>query len=260
MKQNKTDNEIRRKWNRALRTTAVMIMVTSGLTGCSSGAPSVINVTEQSADQNMITVSGREEVKVVPDMAKVVYAVRTEASNAEECQQKNADDLNLAIETLKNLGISESSIQTSSYGMSPRYDWSSNRQTIIGYEMETTVTVTDIPMADVGNILSESVASGVNVIDSVSYFSIEYDESYEEALKLAVDMARQKAEVLAEASGRELGGVIAVQELGYEPTSRYTGTLRTANTLESAKAVADMAVMPGEISVEAQVSVDFHLE
>ena len=260
MEQNKTDHEIRRKRNRALGTAFVMVMAAAGLTGCSSGTPSVINVTEQPADQNIITVSGREEVKVVPDMAKVVYAVRTEAASAEECQQKNAESLSLAIEGLKNLGIAETSIQTSSYGMNPRYDWSSNRQTIIGYEMETTVTVTDIPISDVGHILSESVASGVNVIDSVSYFSSQYDESYEEALKLAVDMAQQKAEVLAEASGRELGGVIAVQELGYEPASRYTGTLRSANMLEGAKAVEDMAVMPGEISVEAQVSVDFYLE
>lgn len=231
-----------------------------GMTGCSSSVPSVITVENPEAAQNMITVTGKEEVKVVPDMAEIIFAVRTEAESAEACQQQNAETLNQTVETLQAMGVKENSIQTSSYGMSPRYDWSSNRQTLIGYEMETTLTVSDIPIADVGSILSKSVESGINQINSVSYFASKYDESYEEALKLAVEAARKKAEVLAEAGGRTLGDVIAVQEFGYDPVSRYTDSgMRSANSKVEAMA-ADMAAMPGEIQVEAQVTVDFALK
>ena len=61
----------------------------------------------------MITVTGREEVKVVPDMAQIEYAVYTREDTAAACQEKNANDLNAAIETLKGLGVEEASIQTS---------------------------------------------------------------------------------------------------------------------------------------------------
>ena len=56
------------------------------------------------AAENVITVTGREEVKVVPDMAQIEYAVYTREDTAAACQEKNANDLNAAIETLKGLG------------------------------------------------------------------------------------------------------------------------------------------------------------
>lgn len=248
-------------WCRGVGAALLIGAAAFAMTGCSS-APSVISVENVESGEEKITVTGKEEVKIVPDMAEIVYAVRTEAETASECQQNNNESLNQAIETLKGLGVAESSIQTSSYGMNPRYDWNSNRQELIGYEMETTMTVSDIPIADVGDILTKSVAAGVNQINSVSYFASQYDDSYAEALKLAVEAARSKAETLAAASGRELGEVIAVEEFGYDPDSRYTGSLRSMSVKAAASsAVAeDMAVMPGEISVEAQVTVEFALE
>lgn len=249
----------RAAWYRGIGAALLISTAAVGMTGCGS-APSVITVENSATEQNLIAVTGKEEVRVIPDMAEIVYAVRTEAESAEECQQENAKTLDQAIETLKSMGVEERSIQTSSYGMNPRYDWSANQQTIIGYEMETTITVSDIPIDDVGAVLTKSVESGINQIDSVRYFSSQYDASYEEALKLAVEAARKKAETLAQASGRTLGGVLSVQEFGYEPDIRYSGTLRSANTMEAVKAAGDMAVMPGEIQVEAQVTVEFSME
>ena len=250
----------RTAWYRGMGAAFLITAAAMGMTGCSSSVPSVVTVENPETVQNTITVTGREEVQVVPDMAEIIYAVRTEAESAEVCQQQNAETLNRAIEALQAMGVEEHSIQTSSYGMNPRYDWSSNRQTLIGYEMETTITVSDIPIDDVGSILTKSVETGINQIHSVSYFSSRYDANYEEALKLAVEAARKKAESLAEASGRALGDVLSVQEFGYEPTSRYSGSLRSAKIQGAAEAAADMAVMPGEIQVEAQVTVVFDLE
>lgn len=249
----------RRRWGGV--GAALLIGVAAfAMTGCSS-APSVISVENVESGTEKITVTGKEEVRVVPDMAEVIYAVRTEAETAEECQHKNSESVTQALETLKGLGIAETSIQTSSYGMNPQYDWSTNQRVLVGYEMETTLTVSDIPIADVGGILTKSVEAGINQINSVSYFASQYDDSYAEALKLAVEAARRKAETLAAASGRELGEVIAVEEFGYNPDSRYNGTLRmSAKTAGSGAAAEDMAVMPGEIRVEAQVTVDFALE
>ena len=66
--------------------------------------------------------------------------------------------------------------------------------------MNTEITVSDIPIDQAGEILSQSVTAGVNQIESVTYFSSQYDENYQEALKGAVAMARSKAEAMAEAS------------------------------------------------------------
>ncbi len=244
---------------------AVIGTAALGLGGCGAAAqlPDTIKVQNVENGENQITVSGQEEVKVVPDMAEIVYRVYTQAATAAECQTQNGESLDKALETLKGLGVAETSIQTSSYGLNPIYNWDSGRQEITGYEMDTRITVSDIPMDQAGSILSESVQAGVNQIDSVSYFASNYDEAYQEALKGAMASAQNKAQALAEASGREIAQVSRVEEYGYDPSVRYSaynaaGSAAGASSM--IRAEADMAVMPGQVSVEARVTVDYALK
>ena len=242
---------------------AAVIAVAVTAAGCAAPAPfpDTIKVQDVNASEG-ITVTGKEEVKVVPDMAKICYGVFSQARTASQCQEDNAKQLDQTIETLKGLGVEEASIQTSSYGLSPVYDWDSGNRAITGYEMNTEITVSDIPIDRAGEILSQSVTAGVNQIESVTYFSSKYDESYQEALKGAVAMAKAKAEAIAEASGKKLSSVADIQEYGYDPQARYSSYQASADKMavEETAAVSDMAVMPGEVSVEAQVTVTYGVE
>ena len=157
--------------------------------------------------------------------------------------------------------MEETSIQTSSYGLSPIRIWNSDKQEIIGYEMTTNLTVSDIPIDNAGTIITKSVAAGVNGINSVSYFSSSYDASYQEALKGAMAVAQAKAQALAEASNKTLAGVVHVEEFGYQPETRYA-SYNAGGSAKMAAAVAEDAaasVMPGQVSVEAQVTVSYEL-
>lgn len=244
---------------------AVVIFAAVMAGGCAAPArfPDTIKVQDANASEG-ITVTGKEEVKVAPDMAQIRYGVYSQAQTVSQCQEDNAKQLNQTIETLKGLGVEETSIQTSVYGLSPIYDWNSGDRTITGYEMNTEITVSDIPVDQTGEILSQSVTAGVNQIESVTYFSSKYDESYQEALKGAVAMARLKAEAMAEASGKKLSSVVDIQEYGYDPQARYSSYNAQAPgakmAVEEAAGASDMAVMPGEVSVEAQVAVTYGLE
>ncbi|XBX08897.1 SIMPL domain-containing protein [Enterocloster clostridioformis] len=234
-----------------------------GLGGCAAGTqmPDTLKVQNVDAAENVITVTGREEVKVVPDMARIEYAVYTREDTAAACQEKNASDLNAAIETLKGLGVEETSIQTSSYGLSPIRNWNSDKQEITGYEMTTNLTVSDIPIDNTGTIIAKSVAAGVNGINSVSYFSSSYDASYQEALKGAMAVAQAKAQALAEAGAKTLAGVVHVEEFGYQPDTRYASYNSGGSAKMAAVALEDAGapVMPGQVSVEAQVTVSYEL-
>lgn len=233
--------------------------------GCSAGAqapvsmPGTIQI-ENVENSNVITVTGSEAVKVVPDMAEITCSVCSRGDSAAACQETNSKDLEAALAVLKELGIAETSIQTSSYGMQPIRNWNSDTQEITGYEMTTTLTVSDIPLNQAGTVMSKTIASGVNSIDNVSYFSSTYDASYQEALKGAVAMAQAKAEAIAAASQKTISTVIHVEEQGYNPSARYTNANLRASKMAGAASeeiMADMAVMPGEISVEASVTADF---
>lgn len=237
------------------------------LTACSGSAAPAAGGTVQipdriqieNTDTQVITVNAKEEVKVVPDMAQVIYGVTTQNEDAAKCQEDNAAKMNQLIAALKELGIEEKSIQTSNYDLNPRQDWNNNGE-IIGYEMTAQVTVSDIPLAQVGDILSKSVSAGVNQVQSVTYLSSEYDARYQEALTKAVAAAQEKAQALADASGSTLGHAVRITEYSDNQAARYQNMMRSSMKLESVVDTAGAAMMPGEISVEANISVEFAIQ
>ena len=230
-----------------------------------SGSPQDASNTPLSAyGSNSITVNSSEKVTVVPDIAEVVYSVRTQAREAAACQQQNTEQVSQVIEILKGLNVEETSIQTSDYYMNPVYDYSGNTARVTGYEAITTLTVSDLPIDGLDEILAQSVSTGINTISSITYQASKYDESYQAALTAAVSTAHQKAEVLASAAGCSIGSVINIQETSGYSEARYSDYALTNKYRSSAKeelmSLADTAgIMPGEIQVEASIVVEYQL-
>lgn len=230
----------------------------------SASAASPADSSASDYETHSILVNSSEKVTVVPDIAEVVYSVRTRAKDAADCQQQNSASVSQVVELLKSLGVEETSIQTSDYYMNPVYDYSSNTARLTGYEAIATLTVSNLPIDGLEEILSQSVLNGVNTISSITYQVSKYDESYQAALTAAVETAFQKAQVLAKAAGCSVGKVLGIRETsGYSP-ARYTdygltNQYRTAKE-ESLSSLADSAgIMPGEIQVEASVVVEYQL-
>lgn len=229
-----------------------------------ASVPNVIRVENVDAgDSKKIAINSTETVQVTPDMAELVYGITTEDTDASRCQQKNTEALAQVLAFLKAEGYQDNSIKTTGFSLEPRYDWSGNSQRLIGYRMDTQVTVTDVPIDKVGGLLSKTVESGANQIQNVSYFSSTYDEAYEEALKKALELARKKAQVLAGASGQSLGNVIKVEEYRDSQYGRYVSSEMTRSAkfeaVMDAAGAADMGVMPGQMQVTANISVEFEL-
>lgn len=224
-----------------------------------------VTVSYDSEDShNSIIVNSSEQVSVVPDVAEIVYSVRTQESSASGCQQKNAEAVGQVIELLKSLEVEEKSIQTSDYYMNPVYNYSGNTPKVTGYEAVTALTVSDLPIEGLDTVLSQSVVSGINTIQSITYQASKYDESYREALTKAVASAYEKAQVLAAASGCSVGSVVSIQETSGYTQARYTDTARSgminsAKQMSLESAADEAAVMPGEIQVEAGIIVEYSL-
>ena len=199
---------------------------------------------------------------MVPDIAQLVFRVTTEAQTAQECQQKNTENRQQVLSYLKSQGLEETSIQTSNYSLEPMYDWNNGR-TITGYEMSTRVTVSQAPLEQAGTLVTNVVQNGANEVESVSYLSSKYDESYQAALAAAVKTARAKAQVLADAAGCQVGSVINIRETSGYSEARYNDSALT-NQYRSAAKMMELedtagSIMPGEIQVEAGIVVEYAL-
>lgn len=245
---------------------AVLVLGAVCLTGCtpqvSTSVPSYIQIKNVSEDQT-VTIQASETVKVVPDMAVIVYGVNTENKDAQACQQENSEKVARVLEYLKRQEFEDGSIETSGFSLDPMYDWSGSRRVLTGYEMRTQVTVSDVPMEKVGALISQTVEAGANEILSVSYLSSQYDEAYQEALVKAVAQAKAKAEAMAHAEGCQVTEVVSMEEYSDAQQGRYvdSGLARNTSLKEEAAgaAVMDMAVMAGEMEVSARIQVVYKL-
>lgn len=205
-----------------------------------------------------VTVSASGKVSVVPDMAEIIFGISTEDTDAAAAQDKNSKEAQKVVDKLTELGISEKSIKTSAYDIYPQYDYDAEGGSrIVGYTVDTTLTVSDLPVSDAGNVISQCVSAGINSMNGINYSCSGYDDAYNEALAEAVNAAAGKAQVLAIASGKSLGDVKSVVE-GYQDVTLQYRSLDAAafkNSMESSDAV----IMPGESDVEAQVTVTYAL-
>ena len=235
----------------------------SGLTGCgaapascSVNVPSTIEVAN--VEDQVISVTASEEVKVTPDIAELNLSVTSQEADAQSCQEANSQAVNQVTEALKAQGIQDTSIQTSNYNLYPIYDWE-NGQTITGYTMETVITVSDVAIDTVGDVLTAAVNAGVNNIQSVNYMSSQYDESYRQALEMAVQSAYEKANAMAIAGGCSLGEVVKIEERSTNSAARYTAisNMSMEDSAAAPAAAAGAAVMPGQVSVEANILVEY---
>lgn len=230
----------------------------------SADSQQIPSVSSSVSNVNSISVNSNEKVTVVPDIAQVEYSVRTEAGDAAACQQKNTEAVSQVIELLKTLNVDEASIQTSDYYMNPVYNYSGNTPRVTGYEAVTTLTVSDLPIDGLDEILSQSVSNGINTIRSITYQASKYDESYQQALTTAVESAHRKAEALADAAGCQVGSVINIRETSGYSQERYSDYALTgryaAAKQEMSMAMEDNAgIMPGEIQVEASIVVEYQI-
>lgn len=244
---------------------AAVILGAICLSGCAPQAsatiPSYIQV-ENVKTERTVTIQAGETVKVVPDMAVIVYGVNTEDQDAKTCQQMNGERVARVLEYLKGQGIGENSIATSDFSLDPMYDWSGNQRILTGYEMRTQVTVSDVPLEQAGALISQAVKAGANEILSVNYLSSKYDEAYQEALDSAVRQAKTKAETMAHAEGYQVVEVVSMEEYGDTQQGRYVNSGLSRNSAYKAEADAameDMAVMAGEMEIEAKIQVVYKI-
>jgi uncharacterized protein YggE len=199
-----------------------------------------------------ISVSGQGKASGVPDLATVTLGVEAVRDTVQAAREDAAAGMNQIIALLRDRGIEERDIQTSSFNIYPRYD--RDGQTITGFHVSNQVTVKIRDLNTVGSIIDEVVAAGGNLtrFQGVS-FSIEDPKPLEEqARAAAVADLTAKANQLADLTGVELGNLVSISESGGFPQPV---------AVERAFFAADMAsqtpIVPGEVDVMITLQATF---
>ena len=215
----------------------------------------VMLMTPAALAQGTMTVQGVGSVKIDADRAGISLGVREVAEEVMTAQSLVNERIAAIVEALKAMGLDDDAITTNGLGIYPNYNYDEG-ETLTGYTAYNNIYVTVTDVNNTGAYIDAAFAVGANSLDYVEFSASDTEKAAAQALTLAVESARDKAQVIADAAGVKLGGILEIRD---SSDGAYEGALYARNAVESGKG-AGTNVMASKQTVSAAVSITFALE
>ena len=143
-------------------------------------------------------------------------------------------------QALLDAGVEESEINTDSINIYANYDYSDNTEVIVGYTASNSLSVRHPDMDNVGSLIDAAFVAGANTLDNVQFTVQDDTQAREQALTMAVEDARRKADVLASAAGLQVASIERISEGGvsvYDSMRNYAADTVMACLLYTSRCV-----------------------
>ena len=231
-----------------MRRTAFLLFLLVG------AAPAQAQASPQNAPPSMpiAVAQGSATVKRVPDRALVTVATETRAEQPAEAQSRNAEAMQKVRDRLRQAGIPEDAIRTVSFNLREEADFVEGKRVPRGYVVTNAIEVRVDELDRLGKLLDQVVSAGVTSIHGIQFELKKREEAEREALRLAVEDARARAEALAAGAGVRLQEIVRIEEHGDRgPTPPPRPMMRTM----AAEADVSTPVAAGEIAIEVSVTL-----
>lgn len=175
---------------------------------------SIVMALDKDNTDHQFSVTASGKVTAIPDIANITLGVYTEAQpTAAEAVKKNTIKMNKIILALEGIDIGKKNITTSNYSLNPVYDWTDKKgRTLKGYEVRQNVTIKIRDLENIGKAIQVTSEEGANQVGGVNFTIDDPDELKKEAMAIAINKAKAKANELAKIAGLKKGKLINVYE------------------------------------------------
>ncbi len=204
-----------------------------------------------------ITVKGMGNVKTAPDYVVVSMNLETQAMEYEETKERAAQQIDYLNTSLEAVGFEKKSVKTTNFNVRTDYesvkDKNGNYKSVFnGYVCSHRLKVEfDFDTKRLAQTLSAISKSLAKPELSIAFTVKDPSAINKELLRSATINAREKAEVLCEASDVELGDLLTIDynwgELNIVSRTDYMLEERVMSM--PMKAMADMDIEPDDIDV-----------
>lgn len=202
-------------------------------------------------DTTGITVAGTGTTYGEPDMAIVDLGVDSIDPDIIVASTKTDEGVERLLETFTALGIDRKDVRTSYFNTfreTPYGTDGSPGEAVYHVQNIMSITVRDI--SKVGQLVSESIAAGANVVNHIHYTLSNSSELEREARTLAMQNATSKAQELAELANVDLGDIVMITD------SSYSVPVPLPYAREAA---SPASVATGQLGVTATITVRFEI-
>lgn len=236
------------------RTIFAAAMIAAALPLAAPAAAQTLQLPVQAVSGTRLDVVATGEVTRVPDIVRINAGVMTQAPTASEAIRANAERMRTMRAALREAGVAERDIQTSTLNLHPQWRHNENQAPIFtGYQAHNAVNVRFRDIANAGRIIDALVASGANQIDGPMFEIDQPEPALDEARTRAIEIARNRATLYANALGMRVKRILSVSEAG---AAMPMPMMARAANME----VSGTNIAPGQQTLSASVTVTFELE
>jgi len=215
------------------------------------GAPAAAQ--DARVDVPVVVTSGEAEVKRAADRAWVTINAESRARDPKEAQRANVEAMNAVMQKLRSLSLGGDAVRTTSVDLHPEFDYANGRQTLRGYVARNTIEVRVDDIGRVGEIISASVGSGATSVGGLRFDIKERAEAEREALRMAVQNARARAEAAASGAGMRIDRIVRIED--HRVTLPEPRPMMMERTMAAQAPVPDTPVTPGNLTIRAMVTL-----
>jgi hypothetical protein len=217
--------------------------------GSSNGSlPAAQAAAPAAGDAHTLTFSGDGSVDLHPDTATLQLTTVADAAASQDALNATSGKMTAVIAAVKALGIAADDLQTGD--VSSYQDWDAPH----AWHASQTLTVTLHDTSQAGAVLAAGNQAGADQVSGPSYSVSDQRAAYRTALRDALTDARQKADVVAQAMGGTVTGVLSVTE---DDDQAPTPVFAMAKAADASGSTAAPPTEQGTLSVSAGVTVVF---
>jgi uncharacterized protein YggE len=241
------------KWRRCLIALSVLACLAPGTTR-GDGIEDVAT----------LTVRGHAELHKPSDRMRLQVGVVTENEEAKAALDENSARMAKVVAALTKTGLTEQEYETGRFSIRPVYshrprnapaEW---RPQIVGYEVANSLLVRTRKLELAGELIETANRAGANSIDAIVFDLANPRTHRAEAIATATTNARSDAGILARSADLKLVRVISISldDAGRRPPAPSVARAGLA----IAEAAVAPPIRPGEVTVQASVTIVYEIE
>ena len=199
----------------------------------------------------VVTV-GEGIVRVAADRAVMTLSAETRGQTAAETQNLGNARMKAIQAAIDGLKLAGGQLTTTGLMLSPNWVFVNNQRTQQGYVGRHTITVKFDEPGRAGEVVAAAIGAGATDMSGIRFDRRDRRTLEQEALKLAVQDARARADALAAGAGRVVDHIVRIAEegaasrIGQEATEMLRVTATTP-------VVGSPPIAQGDVEVRARV-------
>jgi uncharacterized protein YggE len=226
------------------------------------------------ADNNTIVAHGQADVFAPADVATFSFGVMADAATVKDAQDKATSQMNNILPALKDMGIEDKDVKTTSYNVYPQYASADSAQPFVcttagycppggktqkitGYEVSQTVEVKVRDSSKAGDAVTKVGSLGASNISGIDFQIDDPSTLQEQARQQAIADAKAKAAELASDLGVRLDGIVGFNETNQSPI--YFKAMAADSAAGSAPVPAPAQLPQGQNKITSQVDVTYRI-